>query len=102
MIVEFLLTLLEEAEHDAHLEACKDTACDHPAHLVQAVLDRCSGPAQAYVFVSESSARYAKSLRHNEERRDREDRQAASRKQEARSLTAIRRGWNRLYLAGGE
>jgi hypothetical protein len=99
VIVEVHLTLLEEAENDEHLEACHDAACGHKAHLFKAVADSYSGLAEVFEFVTESRREYEKRLHDNITRRREQAPFVAQRKQEARSLAAIRRGWDRLHGA---
>lgn len=99
MIVEVHLTMVEEADNDEHLDACHDRACRHQAHLFKAVADPKAGLVEVFEFVTASKVDYEKRLRRNVVRRDQEAPLAAVRKQEARSLAAIRRGWDRLYGA---
>jgi hypothetical protein len=97
VIVEVHLTLLEEAENDEHLETCRDMACGHRAHLFKVVAERYAGTVEVFEFVTESKGDYEQRLRDNMERRREEAAYIAQRKQEAKSLAAIRRGWDRLY-----
>jgi hypothetical protein len=97
VIVEVHLTMLEEAENDEHLRACHQAVCGHQAHLVGGIVDRCGGLAEVFEFVTASKVAYEKRLRYNTQRRDRDAQLALCRKQEARSLAVIRRGWQRLY-----
>lgn len=99
MIVEVHLTLLEEAEHDEHLDACHDPHCRRQAHLFKAVADCYAGSAEVFEFVTAARLDYEKRLRHNKIRRDQEASLVTVRKQEAKSLATIRRGWDRLYGA---
>jgi hypothetical protein len=99
VIVEVHLTLLEEAENDEHLEACRDMSCGHRAHLFKVVAERYAGVVEVFELVTESKTDYEKRLRDNMERRREEAPYVAQRKQEAKSLAVIRRGWDRLYDA---